>query len=88
MQKNELAKNILYKNALEYSKAIINKLAENRDVLPTILDALEMTEGDFWDYLNSENISNIVFYDQVLSLLYTNKIKWMEKNNGKSLWFS
>jgi len=69
---NEKAKKMLYKNVLEYSKMILNQLDANKDLLPTILNSLEMTEEDFWKKISLENIDNTVFYDQVLDLLNKN----------------
>ena len=69
---NEKAKKMLYKNILEYSKMILNQLDSNKDLLPTILNSLEMTEEDFWKKISLENIDNTVFYDQVLDLLNKN----------------
>lgn len=66
---NEKAKKMLYKNVLEYSKMILNQLDINKNLLPTILNALEMTEENFYKNISLEKTNNIVFYDQVLDLL-------------------
>ena len=62
---------------LDYSKNIINLLKNNPNCLPTLLEALEVTEEEFSDYLLDNKKIDITFYDQALSLLLlmNNKIK-------------
>lgn len=69
---NEKAKRMLNKNIFEYSRIIVNQLDVNKNLLPTVLNSLEMTEEDFWKKISLENIDNVVFYDQVLDLLNKN----------------
>lgn len=67
--KNTKGKQLLAKNALEYSREIVLQLQENPGLLEPILSELEMTSRDFLEYLSGFKIANITFYDETLSII-------------------
>lgn len=77
--KNIEGKRLLEKTRLEYSKEIINEIEKNSNILPELLQALEITETEFFSYLSGEEHSDITVYDQALVL-----IKSMNQKNNIS----
>lgn len=64
--KNAKGKRLLEKTKLEYSKEIILQIEKNPTILPEILNELEITQEDFFNYLSGEYNTNITLYDQAL----------------------
>lgn len=73
----------LEKIKLEYTKEIILILKDNINILPDLLQELQITEDEFFTILSGkENKENITFYDQTListKQLIKEKIKNKEK---------
>ena len=68
-KQNLEGKRLIEVSILEYTKAILQELEKNPQVLLDILFELEVTEQDFYNYLSGVEQANIVFYDQALVLL-------------------
>ena len=73
--KNARGKIMLQKTKLEYSKAIIEGLNNNPDMLEKLKDELQMPEEEIWKILSGEENYNIVFYDQALEVVSNVKKK-------------
>ena len=69
--RNIEGKRLLEKTFLEYSIKIIKELEKNPQILPEILDELEITELEFLDYISGKSQANITLYDQTLTLIKT-----------------
>lgn len=50
---------------------ITKELEKNPQILPEILDELEITELEFLDYISGNSQANITLYDQTLTLIKT-----------------
>lgn len=74
--KNAEGKRLLQKVILEYSKDIIDNLKQNPSILNDVLEELEISKSEFFEYLTCEKKGNITMYDQTLYL-----IKELNKNN-------
>lgn len=72
--KNAEGKRLLKKAKMDYSKEIINRLQENPEKIDELLDCLEVTKKDFFNYISGDKDNNITFYDQALIL--AKKKKW------------
>ena len=63
---------------LDYSKRIISLLKDNPNYLLVLIEEMQLTEEDFYDYLLVNKQVDITFYDQALStllLMNTRKIE-------------
>ena len=65
--KNAEGKRLLEKNRLEYSKEIINILKKDQKILSELLDRLELTEKDLYEYISGDKKGNITLYDETLN---------------------
>lgn len=65
--KNAEGKRLLEKNRLDYSKEIINILKDDPQILSELLEQLELTEQDFYEYLSGDKKGNITLYDETLN---------------------
>ncbi len=61
--RNERGKQLIQTAKLEYSRAILDYLKKDPDILDNVLDDLEMTKDDFQNRIIKNN-DNISFYDQ------------------------
>ena len=66
--KNAEGKRLLEKTLLEYSKYIIQHLEEDPTLLIELLEKLEITEEEFYEYISGDKKGNIALYDQALCL--------------------
>lgn len=57
----------------KYSKSIIEAIEENPDILPSLLESLEMTPEELFDKLMN-NSENITFYDNALTYVKNSKL--------------
>jgi len=67
--KNAEGKRLLAKNRLEYCKIIIDAIQQNPTIINQILEELELSEEEFFNYISGEKIANITFYDQAINLI-------------------
>lgn len=67
--KTAKGKRLLEKTLLEYSKEIIKVLEEQPEILPELLEILQISEEDFFEYLSGDKKANITLYDQTLCLV-------------------
>lgn len=75
--KNADGKRLLEKTMLEYSREIIIELKDSPELLPQVLNELEISEDDFFEAICGEKKKNITFYDETLTLT-----KRKTKNSG------
>ena len=64
---NAKGKRLLERTKLEYSKEIILQLGKNPNIVPELLNELEITQEDFFNYLSGKYNANITLYDQTLT---------------------
>lgn len=57
---------VLKMTKLDYSRKIIEILRGNMSIFPILLEDLEVTKDDFFDYLLGNKEIDITFYDQTL----------------------
>ena len=68
--KNIEGKRLLEKNKLEYSKQIINLLQNQPQILPELIEQLELTEKDLFELLSGDKKGNITLYNETLKEAY------------------
>lgn len=71
--KNAQGKALLTKTQLEYSKAILENIQKNPEILDDLLKNLEMSEDEFLSIVSTEKKENITFYEQTMSLIKKRK---------------
>ena len=65
---NIKGKKLLEETLMKYSMSIINEIEKNPEVLPELLEELDVDQETFIDRLQN-NSGNITFYDETLSLV-------------------
>lgn len=73
---------VLKMTKLDYSRKIIEILRGNMSFFPILLEDLEVTKDDFFDYLLGNKEIDITFYDQTLVSLLE-MVKHKKKELGK-----
>lgn len=73
---------VLKMTKLDYSRKIIEILRGNMSIFPILLEDLEVTKDDFFDYLLGNKEIDITFYDQTLVSLLE-MVKHKKKELGK-----
>lgn len=79
--KNANGKRLLEKTRLEYSKEIIAVIQTNPQILPELLEYLDLTEEEFYSYISGDTQGNIALYDTALTQgINLNKVKTKPEN--------
>lgn len=73
--RNEKGKLLLQKTKLEYSKAIVEVLNSNPELVEIVKEKMEISDDELWKVLSGKEDSNIVFYDQALEIVTQAKRK-------------
>lgn len=66
-------KNQYKKTILEYTNQILNELPHDEEEFSFLLDYLQLSKEDFFNYLSGIEKADITFYDQTLTYLLSKK---------------
>lgn len=80
---NAEGKRLLQKNYLDYSRQIIEIISDNPEILPKLLETLDVSLEQFYKYISGEENANITFYDKAYdeSLRLSNAKKYTKNKD-------